>query len=279
MKLNNVELVRLLPFFMRDDKNFKALCKVMDEAFAKLYGYTDLIRLSMNIDILPDEILNELAWHFNILEYNVEYDIEAKRRLIKDCLSIHHKRGTVAAVEEVGAKIFGSTRVEEWFDYEDEGEPYHFRVHTQNISTSEDMIREFERVVVSAQNIRSWLDEIIAETINEMPLYFGCAAHYTDEDEFATAEFNPETVITDVFYVAEGELFYNKNTQNSLVLKDREDGKIYYCYYDEGMNGRVTFQMVDGDIDYIEIAQIYNEDLSKTYALFMAGGQLYYYEV
>lgn len=171
MKLNDLELERLIPSFMREDKNLQGIMYALQGEFSLINGYIEHIKLYANLDLLSEELLDELAWQFNIPEYDVTYDIGIKRLLIKDCLSLHHKRGTVAAVQEVAEKIFGNAVITEWFEYD--GQPYHFKVSTSNISSTDEMIERFRRVVKETQNVRSFLESVVIEVMNQMDIFTG----------------------------------------------------------------------------------------------------------
>lgn len=186
MKLLNTEIERLVPAFIREDRNYQGIMYALQKELQRVCGEISLIQLYTNLDILSEKILDELAWQFNIPEYDVTYSIEIKRSLIDGCLSIHHKRGTVAAVREVAEKIFGNAEIEEWFEYG--GQPYHFKVSTANVSSDDEMIERFNKVVKETQNIRSVLEEVIIEIINKMGLYVGGTVIVIDDIALKTAD-------------------------------------------------------------------------------------------
>lgn len=179
MRLTDVDLLRLIPAFMRDDKNAKAFAYAVNSKIAEVSQAVMHAKIYSRIDSLSDTILDELAWQFNVVEYRTDYDISVKRELIKGCMQLHYKRGTVAAVEEAVKKIFGDATVEEWFDYG--GNPYHFKVRTSNTGATDEMIQEVTKIVREAQNIRSYLEEVIIEIIQSMALYVGCRVIIMDD--------------------------------------------------------------------------------------------------
>ena len=186
MRLNDVDLMRLMPQFMRDDVNAKAFAYAIQSQIKSLSLAIEHARIYARIDSLTDEILDELAWQFNIVEYNNSYDISIKRELVKGCMELHYKRGTVAAVEDVVRKIFGNAEIEEWFDYG--GEPYHFRIRTSNTSANDEMISEIEKIVKETQSVRSHLESVIIEIMQSMNLYVGCIAIIMDDVYLTTKD-------------------------------------------------------------------------------------------
>lgn len=275
MKLNEIEIAKLLPSFMREDKNFKGISYALEEEIKRLYQQTSLIKIYSNIDNLPENILDELAWQFNIIEYNKTYSIDIKRSLIKNCLSTHHKRGTVSAVEEVATKIFGNATVSEWFDYG--GEPYHFKVYTANVSISDEMIIEFNRVIKKTQNIRSHLEEVITETINSMELYFGGFVQVDDDIYMQTGTLKEYDISAIELCIVDGKLGYNKvvTQEQNLVFTDVSTGENYMIIYNsDGL--LLDIGEYENPTDYLELM-----DLSTNikYKVFVDNGKLYYEEV
>lgn len=277
MKLNSLELDKMLPLFMREDKNFKAICRALEGEFKLLYEQTNLIKLYANIDNLPEEILDELAWQFNAIEYNKSYSIDVKRELIKTCLSTHHRRGTVAAVEEIAAKIFGNATVSEWFEYG--GEPFHFKVYTANVSTSDEMITEFNRVIKQTQNIRSHLEEVIAETIDEMDLFFGCAVCVDDDITLTTYDLKEYGISAIELCISDGKLAYNMVAfqEQDLTFKDVTTGDCYMILYDKSKDGLIIDRAdSDNPNDYLTLT---DTESGISYKVFIDNGKLLYEEI
>lgn len=184
MRLNEADLMRLLPQFMRNDKNTKAFVYAVQSKLIEVASKIEHAQLYSRIAVLAEEVLDELAWQFNVVEYSTDYDISIKRDLIRGCMELHFKRGTVEAVEEVVKKIFDDATIEEWFDYG--GSPYYFKIHTSNTSATDEMIQEVTRIVKETQNVRSYLEAVIIEIIQSMNLYVGCRAIIMDEVSLRT---------------------------------------------------------------------------------------------
>lgn len=188
MRLAEIEFLRLLPQFMRDDRNAKAFAYAVQSQIIAVSHNIAHARLYSRIDNLAEEVLDELAWQFNVVEYRADYDISIKRELIKGCMELHYKRGTLGAVEDAVQKIFGDATVEEWFDYG--GEPYHFKIRTSNTSASDAMVQEVAKIVKETQSIRSHLEEVIIEIIQSMNVYMGCKVIIMDDVSLKTTLFS-----------------------------------------------------------------------------------------
>lgn len=189
MKLNDVDLFRLLPQFMRDDRNTQAFVYAITGQLKIIALSIAHARIYSRIDELSEVVLDELAWQFNVPEYNAEYSIDVKRDIVKRAMIIHRQRGTAGAVERVVKNIFGeASYLEEWFEYD--GEPYHFKVHTSNPNITDEMLHEIERVIKETQNVRSWLEEVVIELMQKMSLYIGCKAIIVDDIHLNTKKTN-----------------------------------------------------------------------------------------
>lgn len=185
MKLTDIDLLRLLPQFMREDKNAQAFAYAVNSQIISVSQSIEHARLYSRIDSLSEAVLDELAWQFNIAEYSNDYDISIKRELIKGCMVQHYTRGTVYSVENVVKRIFGDASIEEWFEYG--GSPYHFKIHTSNVEATDEMVQELVRIVKETQNVRSYLEEVVIEIIQSMDLYVGCKAIIMDDVSLQTA--------------------------------------------------------------------------------------------
>lgn len=185
MRLTDIDFLRLLPQFMRDDRNAKAFAYAVQSQIIAVSLNIEHARLYSRIDSLTEEVLDELAWQFNIPEYRNDYDIAVKRELLKGCMELHYKRGTLGAVEDAVQKIFGDATVEEWFDYG--GEPYHFRIRTSNTSASDAMVAEIAKIVKETQSVRSHLEQVVVEIIQSMNLFVGCKVIIMDDVSLRTA--------------------------------------------------------------------------------------------
>lgn len=166
------DLRHIFPEYLLQDKNYMGFIHMLQENMNIIVEAIEFLKLYSNINGLPEYLLDELARQFNIIEYQFDDDISVKRELINGCMALHHKRGTVAAVEEVVTKVFGNAEVEEWFDYG--GQPYHFRIRTSNINSTDEMIARVTDLVSKTQNVRSHLEEVIVEIMQQVNLYHAC---------------------------------------------------------------------------------------------------------
>ena len=117
MKLENVEIVKLLPPWMRQDEANAALSRSASSLFQEPAKRIKQLRIWDKIDELDDDMLDELAWELNIDWYSSAMEISKKRATIKVAHLIMEKRGTKWAVEQLISAYFGTGYVKEWFEY------------------------------------------------------------------------------------------------------------------------------------------------------------------
>ena len=114
MKLNETEILKLLPEFMRSDEANKALAKAIDMIAIDACGKIRTVSIWDQIDKLDDATLDELAYELGIGWYKSTADIATKREIIKGSDIVHAKLGTPWAVEKLMTEYFGRAVVREW---------------------------------------------------------------------------------------------------------------------------------------------------------------------
>ena len=160
MKITELDFVRLLPAFMRDDEAVIALSKAVDKLMGDPGKRLSTIRTWDKIDELTEEECDELAWELDIDWYDsTGMGLDEKRETIKLAQQIKRKRGTKWAVERLVTAYFGEGYVEEWF--ETGGEPYTFVATTPNVQITEETIDKFMEAVNAAKNARSHLAGVL----------------------------------------------------------------------------------------------------------------------
>lgn len=178
MKAEEIDLLRLLPAWMREDDSAKAMADAVNDQLRSVAANISLVGIYKRIPTMGEELLDEVAWGLNIPEYRSAYDVDVKRRLVQTAIQTHRIRGTKAAVEKTVTEIFGDGWVEKWFEYS--GDPFHFKIHTSNIGAVNADAAAFDHAVASTKNLRSVLEEIVIEASGQMQLYSGAVLHVQD---------------------------------------------------------------------------------------------------
>lgn len=182
MRLKDLDIVRLLPAFMREDATVRALAKGVNIIVKDLEGNVQRLSTWDKIDELGDLELDEMAWELNITWYDKAAPLDVKRTVIRDADMVSAKLGTKWAVENVISAYFGVGKVEEWFDYE--GEPYHFRVVTSNPSVTNERMQEFLALLQKVKRASCVLDTVIITLTGDLKLYAGFGLHVYGRKRF-----------------------------------------------------------------------------------------------
>lgn len=175
MKLTDLEFIKLLPEFMRDDSAVRGLAAGFDAIIPEVARSIEKLTTWDRIDELSEAELDELAWELNISWYNASASIEVKRDLIKNSDMVHKTLGTKAAVENVIQSYFGDGEVVEWFDYD--GTPGHFQVHTGNPTISNKSMEDFLRILEHVKRASAKLDSVVINLSGQIEMSAGIALH------------------------------------------------------------------------------------------------------
>lgn len=165
MTIDNPNMLKLLPQFMRDDETNKALSSAMDSLLSEAGKRAKTVRKWDQIDSMNHVQLDEMAWELNVDWWDSSFSLETKRSVIKTCYRVLEKRGTKWAVEELVTSAFGMGQVIEWFEYD--GQPFMFKIRT-NATLTKDGMSYFLGMIDKVKNARSHLEMIeIVRTINQ----------------------------------------------------------------------------------------------------------------
>ena len=164
-------MTSLLPYNLRDD-SFLAL-----EECVKLSLETDMKAIMTSVvDYLPDAVLPYLAEMFSLTKdgYNSCSTSEERISLIKSAVSLHKRKGTIGAVEDLLAS-YGLT-CEIWSDYG--GIPHHFKADLDADNKGVDIYETVEDVLTRLnqyKQLRAKLDEVSFSSLLSKTFYANTA--------------------------------------------------------------------------------------------------------
>ena len=161
MKLKDVDLYKMLPAFMKEDKFDRLLSEGISNLFQKLAIDMDRAVIIGHIDKLNEAELDQLAEDWNIFWYLKSASLEQKRQLIKDSPLVFSRLGTVWAVEKVMNNYLPESELKEWFDYD--GNPHYFKFVTNNTDILQTDIDAFLFILEQVKRKSQWLEGIILE--------------------------------------------------------------------------------------------------------------------
>lgn len=182
MTFENINLIKIMPGFLKNDEFVKALCLVFNPVFKEIDTEIRSFLIVNQLERLDDYDLDLLAVELNITWYNTSDSIDTKRKVIESGIQVNQIKGTVAAVENAVKAVFGDGRVEEWYDYG--ADPGHFRVVTNNSSATDEMSNRFLQIVEQVKRKSAHLDQIIVELASEMRLNFSLVLHLGEKITF-----------------------------------------------------------------------------------------------
>lgn len=190
-KFNKSEIVKLLPQNLVNNE-VTALSYALSMAIQKLITYADQTRTTAFIDSLDEKTLDYLSIEYSIAFYSQEMKIEQKREAVKNILAWYAKSGTKWALEDALNKLFGKSKITEWFGSGDQTElpiavPYLFLVEIE--STSESAINQYLDVINKLKNVRSKV-ALISQKQEIRTKKYGAAAFAPTVQSSVTCELN-----------------------------------------------------------------------------------------
>ena len=187
MRLKDVDLIKLCPAFMREDKTNKILANGVNNIFQTWANDLDRLAVINQIDKLKEAELDQLASDKNIFWYNTKADISVKRSLIKNAKTVFNRLGTVWAVESVMNDYMPGTELQEWFNYN--GERGYFRIVTTNTSVLKTDIQTFLNILSLIKRKSVWLEHIMLRLEQILVLYPGWGVVERSKDTFTFTQY------------------------------------------------------------------------------------------
>lgn len=166
-------LMRALPDVLKKDAGMYALAADLAQVLSKRSEEIESLMIYSRIDQLPEELLDMLAYDFNVTWWDRSLDLAAKRKMIQESWHVRKHLGTKYAVELAVSAAFGSGIVSEWFEYG--GEPYHFRITFVELREVLENYGKFLRMLEAVKRKSAVLDSVTARISAEHHLYTGFA--------------------------------------------------------------------------------------------------------
>ncbi len=182
MNLKDVDLIKLCPAFMREDKSNQILADGVNNIFHTWSDNMDRLPVINQLDKLKEAELDQLASDKNIFWYDYKANISVKRALIKNAKTVFNRLGTVWAVESVMNDYLPQSELQEWFEYE--GEPGYFRLITDNTEILRTDIEVFLNILQGIKRRSVWLEDIILRLKQHLVLYPGVGVVERSVDKF-----------------------------------------------------------------------------------------------
>lgn len=168
MRLSDVNIMQLIPQFMREDDTIAGLVEGSNNQIHEAMVRLKLLSRWNQIDNMNDNQLDAMAWELNIPWYDSMATIEAKREIIKQSDLVHAKLGTKWAVESILSAYYGEVWVEEWWEYG--AEVHHFKLLTTNPKILNDQAK-FNFFLETIKRKSSWFDGVTVALTGDTPVY------------------------------------------------------------------------------------------------------------
>lgn len=149
---------RLLPYSLQKDPIVVSMFEAAVIQLKEAYDEASLLYDLVNIDNLPEQLLDLIAFEKHVDFYDNELSINQKRELIKSSMSWHRKKGTRWAVERVVSIVYPNANVYEWFEYD--GAKYRFKIEVDEPFIANKDMKRLRELVDATKNKRSWLEFI-----------------------------------------------------------------------------------------------------------------------
>jgi len=149
---------KLLPYSLSQDPVLVAMFEAVVIQLKEAYDEADLLYDLVNIDKLPESLLDLIAYEKHVDFYDHQLTILQKQELIKSSISWHRKKGTRWAVERVVSIVYPNANVYEWFEYD--GHKYRFKIEVDEPFIASKDMKRLRELVEATKNKRSWLEYI-----------------------------------------------------------------------------------------------------------------------
>lgn len=154
--LRNFSLNDILPHSFTSQRENAVLAEAITEMFRYVLEQTDVLDPSNPI---PEMMLDIIAKEEHLDYYDDKLSAEQKQALIRSSWSVHRKKGTAQAIEDVVSIILDKAKIVEWFEYG--GDPYHFRIEIDGPYSGDETLKVVFRTVNANKRQSTRLEEII----------------------------------------------------------------------------------------------------------------------
>lgn len=222
INLLDIKLSHLLPTNYVDEK-LKALDSVISFSLQLLQKYLDNVNFTVNMDNLPENIIDYLACEYRTPYYDEALDLQTKRNLVKATMLTYQKIGTTNIIKEYLGTLKEDADIAEWYDYG--GNPYNFNIFlnvSDNKEIDENLLNDIKNKIEKIKNVRSSLEriELLNSSVYVKNIHCSVASGFQTESNIGNATINDD--FSNMTFLADDD----------CILIDDDDGSVFY--YEEG---------------------------------------------
>lgn len=208
--IRQTNLIDLVPDSIKSDPQVQAAAAAIDNELQAVTADIPVTMLIARLDELPEAVIDLLAWQWHVDYYEpVGMDIGTKRKLVRQSIAWHQRKGTPSIVKEIVSSVLGSATVSEWFNYG--GDPYYFRITTAAYISNKNVISQLISMINTVKNTRSWLEKIIIESTYQSGWYFGGIVFDTETIVINLPAISDQTAIANCYYG--GAIYINEKME------------------------------------------------------------------
>lgn len=160
-------LLEIIPENLLTDEKVKNVAEALDKKLKIVSDECNFVLLLARLDELDEKTIDLLAWQLHVDFYDKKLPLANKRKLVKQSIDWHRRKGTKYAVEQVVSAAIGNSTIEEWFEYN--GKPYTFRITNESNTVGKSISMEMlVKCINSVKNVRSHLESITLKRKLEM---------------------------------------------------------------------------------------------------------------
>ena len=208
INLLDIKLSHLLPTNYVDEK-LKALDSVISFSLQLLQKYLDNVNFTVNMDNLPENIIDYLACEYRTPYYDEALDLQTKRNLVKATMLTYQKIGTTNIIKEYLGTLKEDADIAEWYDYG--GNPYNFKIFlnvSDNKEIDENLLNDIKNRI-----------ELLNSSVYVKNIHCSVASGFQTESNIGNATINDD--FSNMTFLADDD----------CILID-DDGSVFY--YEEG---------------------------------------------
>lgn len=173
-KIDNIDIHKLLPYFMQEDEDIRLIMKVIQEELELINARERNLFVYGDFQSLDEAVLDELAYQWRTEGYEQTLPKSVKAKLVETSYIVRKTKGTSYAVEKTVQDIHGDFELLEW--WQSDMEPYHFKIVGAS-SPPGDKLSEIYKAIEITKNERSHLEGIIVSNQWEGTNYHGITTH------------------------------------------------------------------------------------------------------
>lgn len=159
INFDKVTLSDVVPGFLKNEKEIKALSYALKTQTDKLLEQTYELDYWVDIDNCSEMILNALGFELAIPSWNLNLAREQKIELIKSAIVGKMKMGTPQIVESFLSTILGeTTKIKEWFEFG--GETGTFKIITSKSDTSDSEIESVKNIAKKVSRLSQHISAV-----------------------------------------------------------------------------------------------------------------------